>query len=92
MFQYRQVGIHEPFHAILYAALLLAGELAGGYRARNAFLEAGFGKFVDRSLNLRFLVLVLYELLEFAIVARSNLESSSLVTLTAPSESSIWKN
>jgi hypothetical protein len=47
MFQYRQVRIHEPFHAILYAALLLASKLAGRYRARNAFLKTGFGKFVD---------------------------------------------
>jgi hypothetical protein len=102
MSQYGQVRVHEPFDAILYAALLLAGEFARRYRTGNALLEAGFGELVNSckdpmnrlaewspqfrvrkglrgerfrpnltSLDLRLLVLVLDELLEFAVVTGS---------------------
>ena len=46
--QHRKVTVHEPVNTIGHAAALLAREPAGRDRAfEDAFLEAGFGEFVD---------------------------------------------
>jgi hypothetical protein len=47
MLQHSEVRVHKSFNTILYAAFLLASQFPGCYRAGNAFLEAGFGEFVD---------------------------------------------
>jgi len=47
MLQHGEIRVHESFNAILDAALFFSGEFAGRYRAGNAFLEAGFGEFVN---------------------------------------------
>jgi hypothetical protein len=54
MLQHGEIRVHESFNAILDAALFFSGEFAGRYRAGNAFLEAGFGKFVHSCANKKY--------------------------------------
>jgi hypothetical protein len=47
MLQHGQIRIHKPFNTVCHTRLFLAGQLAGCYRAGDAFLETGLGQIVD---------------------------------------------
>lgn len=47
MLQHSQVRIHKPLNTIRHARLLLAGQLAGRYRAGDTFLETRLGQIVN---------------------------------------------